>query len=111
MESRGEGGGTAVWRGLNGFGWVLGAVGDRPGWARAMAEGGRAEEVDLTGDNSPEPVVRSRRSSGAAKRPRHSGSVEVQLDDGSTAKVREAAPADGDAWPMLPVTCYVCVHV
>lgn len=53
-----------------------------------MAEGGAmAEEVDLTGENSPEPVVRHRRSSGAAKRPRHSGSVEVQLDDGSTAKV------------------------
>jgi hypothetical protein len=45
------------------------------------------EEVDLTGDNSPEPVRQPRRSSGAGvKRPRSSGSVAVQLDDGSTAK-------------------------
>ena len=49
-----------------------------------MAEG--QDEVDLTGDNSPEPVRHTRRSSGAAKRPRTSGSVEVQLDDGNTAK-------------------------
>lgn len=74
----------------------------RPVCAGRMAE---HEEVDLTGDNSPEPPLRKvRRSSGAQKRPRTSGSVDVQLDDGSTAKVREASSRA--LWQGGPAVCH-----